>query len=439
MMIERIISRISTLSPSGYKVLEREESSAELFLAGKQRELARAKDVNRYTVTLYKDFSFEGEDYKGEASVKIPAGAGDEEIDALLRGAYTKTSYVKNKPYVLAGGGVVLPDYQASAAMTDPVIDKRELFQLVNQTAGGIERVFTGGSVSLAAAEITICAYKQRLVNSEGLDKSFNGAKGYIETIAVSRSGPGEETEVYRKRDFSDFSPDFLLPFLEDQKRICFERAEAKPLPAGLACPLILRPQESKALFEYYVNQTSAQSLFEQISSYTLGLDVLGADRDDALSLGLVNRIPGSVDNAPFDLDGVPLAPVKLIDRGKIIAFWGTLQYAQYMGIPVTGLIGNIEVSGGMKTEEELREKPHLEAVIFSDFMMNGQTGDFGGELRLGYLWDGISRTPVFGGSVSGNLADQGAGIICSKERIAEENGLIPKVVCLPNPLIAGG
>ena len=59
--------------------------------------------------------------------------------------------------------------------------------------------------------------------------------------------------------------------------------------------------------------------------------------------------------------------------------------------------VGNVAVSGGVKSAEALRQGRYLEVVEFSDFQVDAMCGDIAGEIRLGYLHDGDTVTVTDG------------------------------------------
>ena len=69
---------------------------------------------------------------------------------------------------------------------------------------------------------------------------------------------------------------------------------------------------------------------------------------------------------------------------------------------------------------------------------MDSQTGDFGGELRLGYLIEGGNRTPVTGGSITGNMRECLPGMRLSStiERTAKLRA--PRAVRIRGAVISG-
>jgi len=95
-------------------------------------------------------------------------------------------------------------------------------------------------------------------------------------------------------------------------------------------------------------------------------------------------------------------------------------------------------VSAGKVSLEQLRAKPCLELVKFSDFSLEQTTGDFGGEIRLAYWFDGKKRIPLTGGSISGSVAELRSTMVRSRERALASRSLCPEAVLLKGVSITG-
>ena len=77
-------------------------------------------------------------------------------------------------------------------------------------------------------------------------------------------------------------------------------------------------------------------------------------------------------------------------------------------------------------------------SVNFSDFQMDTFDGHFGGEIRLGFLYDGEKRIPVTGGSINGSILDAQKNLVFSRETQVEKNFQGPAAVCLEGVNVAG-
>ena len=118
--------------------------------------------------------------------------------------------------------------------------------------------------------------------------------------------------------------------------------------------------------------------------------------------------------------------------------YLGGRMFSCYMGLTDSFIPGNIAVSGGSKTEAELRQGRYLEIVEFSDFQVDSMTGDIFGEIRLAYWHDGETVTPVSGGSVSGNMHDLVKEMYLSAERTQYDAFLLPVVTKLCGVTVTG-
>ena len=63
-----------------------------------------------------------------------------------------------------------------------------------------------------------------------------------------------------------------------------------------------------------------------------------------------------------------------------------------------------------------MKKEPYVECVKFSAFQVDKMSGFFGGEVRLGYYFDGEKTIPVTGFAISGNLHNLKGSLVLSKE-----------------------
>jgi predicted Zn-dependent protease len=108
------------------------------------------------------------------------------------------------------------------------------------------------------------------------------------------------------------------------------------------------------------------------------------------------------------------------VDNGILRAFWGPSRYAQYLGIPSTGEFGNLELAAGSHPFSSLASDTgtYYHVVSFSAMSPDPITGDFVGEIRLGYEVNKGVASPIRGGSISGNLFAALATVSLSSETI---------------------
>ena len=99
---------------------------------------------------------------------------------------------------------------------------------------------------------------------------------------------------------------------------------------------------------------------------------------------------------------------------------------------------GNLAVSGGSRSEAELRQGTWLEPVEFSDFQVDPMTGDIFGEIRLAYWHDGERTVPVSGGSISGNMHALLGELRLSAETVQYDNWRVPALTRLGGVTVTG-
>ena len=127
-----------------------------------------------------------------------------------------------------------------------------------------------------------------------------------------------------------------------------------------------------------------------------------------------------------------------LMEAGVPLAFTGSRQFSQYLGLENSYIPGNLEVTGGTANAESLREGTCLEVMEFSDFQVDTMTGDIAGEIRLAYLHENGNHIPVSGGSISGNMRDFLGTMRMSRESAQYNSLRIPAVTRLQGVNIAG-
>ena len=87
---------------------------------------------------------------------------------------------------------------------------------------------------------------------------------------------------------------------------------------------------------------------------------------------------------------------------------------------------------------EEMKKTPYLHVVNFSDFQMDEMSGNFGGEIRLAYLFDGEKVTPVTGGSINGMIVKAQKNFVFSKETQESMDFSGPFAVSMEDVAVAG-
>ncbi len=417
---------------TGYKICETKVHSNELFFVKKNVDMDRAKDVLHYKVTVYIDFEENGKKLTGSSSTFLHPTMTGEEMKKAIEEAAFAARYVKNPYYPL-----VKP--QASyKELPESKFAKESFPYWMNEIARAVYRndIYDKGGIN--SCEIFLEKVETRVVNSEGVDVSTVSYKGMVEFITTWKE-EGEEIELYRCINCSDFDAELLALEVKNMIIICREKAIAGSTPALKTFPVIFTRNAVKELFSYYSFMSKASAVYNQYSTWKIGDHLQGENvKGDSVTITLDPLMNNSTASAAFDEDGFALEPVKIIEQGVLKQYSADRRYGYYLNVETTGSIGNMVVDGGSKTAKELLAEPHLMAAAFSDFSMDEVTGDFGGEIRLAWYYDGEKTVPVTGGSITGNINELQQEFYLSKELQKDNDFEGPQMVKIMNCTVAG-
>jgi PmbA protein len=432
-MLNKIITSLKKLDRlSGYIITETMVEANELFFIRKNVEMDRAKRVHHYTVTVYVDFEEDGIQYKGSSTVKLHPTMSEAELDQAIGTAVFAAGFVKNPYYPLAKAPVFFRKTEPGS------FSKEGLPQYINRLTEAIYKNDKYEKGGINSCEIFLNRVYTRIVNSEGVDTDAEAYHCMVEFITNWKE-EDEDTELYKHLDFSEFEPDLLTEEVDEMLTICKEKAIAqKTVSLGKTAVLLTR-DAVKDFFSYYCSKSNASSVYNHSSIWNIGDQIQGEDvRGDKITLKLDPFMKNSTYTGSFDEDGYPLQPVTIIDKGKLMRYIANLRYAHYLGVEPTGSIRNMVVNGGSKTIKELKQEPYFEVAAFSDFSMDSITGDFGGEIRLAWYFDGEKTIPVTGGAVTGNINELHHEIYLSKELQKDNYFEGPAALKIMNMFVSG-
>lgn len=267
---------------------------------------------------------------------------------------------------------------------------------------------------------------------------SILGTDTKVKNFVVSSKGTEINDSMFAERGFV-LRIHNGVNYLKNMITICREKAIAQPTPTLKTFPVIFTRNAVKELFSYYTFMSKANSVYNQYSTWKIGDQLQGENvKGDLVTITLDPLINNSTSSASFDEDGFSLAPVRIIDKGALKQYLADARYGYYLNVETTGSIGNMVVEGGSRTAKELQAEPHLMAAAFSDFSMDEVTGDFGGEIRLAWYFDGERTIPVTGGSITGNIYELQQEFYLSKELQKDNDFEGPLMVKIMNCTVAG-
>jgi predicted Zn-dependent protease len=420
----------------GYKIIEQTTDSMEAFFIKKELDMNRSKRVHYFQATIYKDFTVDAQEYRGSSTIQIHPTMSEDEVRTVVdQGAYA-AGFVKNKHYPLVKPMPVMkrvPVSESSFAGTS-------LPDWIPQLTAAVFEADTLERGRINSAELFLNKINTRLINSEGVDLKKEHYWGELELITNWRES-SEEIELYKDLHFATFQAGQITQGIREMLELSREKALAVPTPALKRHTVLLTGEPVREFLQYYYTQSAAQSVYEQTSTLKLNENVQGvkgASKGDLINMKLDPFLENSTVSSSFDEDGLPVDSVDIINRGKLLNYWGNTQYCHYLGVPPTGNIRNMVFSGGTKSIQEMKEQPYLELLAFSDFQLDSITGNFGGEIRLGRYFDGKAATFVTGGSISGNINEVQSEMYLSQELQRENSFSGPQTIRLLNVAVSG-
>lgn len=345
-------------------------------------------------------------------------------LPGALDAAFARASLVHNKPWTL-------PSAAEGGASTVRAVDARIIEapdDAVEEVGRAIEQAVRARSTSkealaLSASEVFCDHRRVRLRNSRGLDLVREDTSAYTEYVLLAQGSGTDELEVYQSRRARSVSELALEEQIEDD--VAAVRAGARAvLPHTGIADVVIGGSGTEELFDAFVAHASGASAFDGWSRFTVGQPILqGAPAEgfDRLSISADATLAGGLGTFAFDDVGLPGKRIDTIVDGVFRTRACDQRYACWLGAPATGTWGNTVVAPGSVSEAVLLQpsgaRPLYQLLRFSQLSPHATTGAFSGEVRFGWRIDADgTRTPIRGGSVSGNVFDAFARARLSRE-----------------------
>lgn len=421
-MIERILSALKKSGVELYQITETREESAELFFIRRSLDMQRRKEIRQAQVVVYKEFS-EGENHMlGSASVQIQDSFTGEQMEKMFRDALYAAGFVRNKYYELYEGKKEAP--------TDDNLPETSLTEMTQMFTEALYAEDTETDVFLNSAELFATKTTCHILNSRGVDVGYR--KSRIQGEFVVQCTDGQDVETYQDFAYGDLNTEALRKKVRDTLEMTRARAKAVSAPPAGEYRVIISGPYVKEIFSYYVERSDSSMIYPKYSTFRTGCNVQGETVEkDSINLTLKAL-------EPYSTEGIPMRDRELIRDGKLLLIHGGNRYACYLGLEPTGNYRGCKAEAGKVSLEEMKEKPYLEIVNFSDFQMDSFTGHFGGEIRLAFWYDGEKKIPVTGGSINGNILEAQKNLSFAREMQREETFEGPAAVCMEGINVAG-
>ena len=423
-MLDTIVALLKEAGVHAWELSDVRTRGWEFYFIRHQLDQNRAKDVESIQLKVYQ--LLEDGQFMGSASAELPPSATEAEARKLIADLAYRATLVKNKPYSLnpprAGEPMNAPVDPAAIA-GDFLRAMRDLPETEGEDVNSYE--------------IFVSDKTRRFLNSEGVDITERYPDSMIEVVVNARKD-GHEIELYRNFCSGTCDAEGLRRDLVKAMAYGRDRLRTRPTPNLGTADVLFSGADACSIYDYFVDRCNASMVVRRLSDWEVGKPIAEEICGDRVTVTACRELKNSSRNRGFDAEGAPIRDACLIREGVVEEILGGRMFSSYLGLENSFSPTNIQVSGGTRTEEELRRGPYLEAVEFSDFQVDPMTGDIFGEIRLAYWHDGETVTPVSGGSVSGSMHDFVKELYMSREQTQYDNMRIPALTLLKNVTVTG-
>lgn len=427
-MITKIIKALKENNIDTYRINCTQSKSVELFFIKKQMDMIRSTDVTEYSVTVYRDFLHNDTKMRGHAVTMVFPDMTDEEITRALQDAYYAASFVKNRFYELPEPSTTLP--QENKKEYDLKVSAFELAKAIFEADEESKKSFINSAEVFATQKIA------RVINSRGIDAEFNvyNFNGEFVTQAITET---QDVEIHTAFSYNDPDRDQLKAKVSTALATAYDRAEAIKAASAGKYDVILTGENLAMVLRYYTELSQGAMVYAGYSTFKEGCFIQG--NEEEIQGERVNITLKATQ--PYSAEGIAMKDRIMAENGVLKTIHCGKRFADYLGIDATGDYGAFECNCGSENFDEMKNGA-LYVSVFSDFQMDSYTGQFGGEIRLAYLFeekDGETVVKKFtGGSINGSIFDVQKTMVFSKERYKDDSYEGPFAVKLKNISIAG-
>lgn len=406
-----------------YRITEQNTHSYQLFFVKKHLETNRVVDSSKIEVTVYVDVN----GMRGNGKFSYDEADTNEEIIANIKEAVFNAKLALN-PYF------ELPKAQDKPIELDSNLKDRDFKDIAEDVAKAVFANEMNDVLYSAATEIFLNRVETKIINSQGLKNKEVRYYGEIELIP-SYDTKDKEVEVYHMMRFANYDFDEIKNEVGNTLKMVVDRFNAIDLPKGLeGINIIIDGNEVGQVFDYFSKDLNYQAKFTKSNLSELQGSVQGEDiKGTPLTMSMAPYYKGAAHSRSIDADGISLKEHKIIENSRAISRWGNNTFAYFIGEKnPTGDLPIIVVNKGDTPFKDMARKPYIRCVRFSAMQMDRLSGLVGGEVRLGYYFDGEKEIPVTGFTFTGNMHELKGMMQYSEEEITYDNYHGPKYILLP-------
>lgn len=380
-------------SVSGYKINTHRKESFELFFVKGRLETVRCTDTCDKEVTVYA----EHDGFQGDAQFFVYPSTTEDQLSRLIDDAVSRALLIKNKPYSLPAPETGVYEVESNFRDFTPA-------DLAATVAKAVFDANTVPNASLNSVEVFINHHTETVCNSRGLHKTQTRYDAMVEAIPTY-NGETQSVELYEQYNFSALDLDSLTDEIAGKMAEVKARCEAVTPDFPMNCKVILGIQELSQLFRNIAWDLDYSGVYSHSNLFKKGDAIQKEPSGDPIGISMTGEVTGSVRSARFDADGMSLGTIRLVENGKVLNYYGSNRFGQYLGETPTGVLPCLCADPGTLDAAAFREGPCLEIISMSGLQVDIYSDYIGGEVRLAYYHDGGELLPVTGISISGKLS----------------------------------
>jgi len=405
-----------------YKIIFKQTHSYQLFYVSTKLETSRISDSEKYTVCVYVD----KEDKRGVGEFGYASYMSEEEVKSNIDEAIFNAGLALNPHYEI-------PGKQEKPAKIPSNLEDFDFKDLAKEVADAVFSNKMNDIVYSAATEIFLNKVTTRIVNSKGLDNEEVSYFGEIELVPTYDTKE-KEVEVYHMAKFSNFDKQKIADEVKENLKLVDDRYHAIDLPKTVRdVNVIIDCDEGAKVFNYFLEDSHYSTKFTKGNLFEVGKSAQGEEiKGDKLNISLAPSFLGCANSRSIDNDGITLKPVQILKDGVLMANHGDNQFGFYLGVKPTGDLPVVLVEPGKQSFKDMHNKPYLRCVRFSNMQIDRTSGLVGGEVRLGYYFDGEKEIPVTGFTFTGNMHELKSLVELSSELETYAYYHGPKYILLP-------
>ena len=403
----------------GWKIVEIKKKSTELYYVLDKLETNRSTSEILYNVTVY----VLENNKVGASSFDIYPYMDNVEIKRKIELNKQNASFALNDYYEL-------PKYEHLHHRDLNTNLSGDPIKVLEKIKDSIFKVKS--EAYLAATEFFLTEIDERLINSNGIDVKQKNYKLNIELIPTYK-----DVETYKMLELENYDLVELKKEVKELLNLSIKRYEAKELEEKENINIILENDEVAQLLSFFTDDLTYGAKYQHININEIGDSVQGKIKGDKLTIKMVPYYSGCIGSRDFDGDGVILKEVSLIEKGIAKSMYGSYRFGYYLKEKPTGVLPVTVVKEGNKTFDDFKKNKYIRCARFSNMQLDSNTGFFGGEVRLGFYFDGKKEIPVTGFSISGNINELKKELYLSKETVNLPNYHGPKYILIKGMKIA--